>query len=70
MTLTGAAWHQEELQLIHNCVPWVSVENSLLYSIFSPCRVLPQLLPLVRLLTIYVKLLWMFKLWGDYYCIN
>lgn len=29
MTLTVADWYQEELQLIHNCVPWVPVENSL-----------------------------------------
>lgn len=35
MTLTGAAWHQEELQLIQNCIPWVSVENSLFCSTFS-----------------------------------
>lgn len=29
MTLTVADWYQEELQFIHNCVPWVPVENSL-----------------------------------------
>lgn len=31
MTLTVADWYQEELQLIHNCVPWVPVENSLFF---------------------------------------
>lgn len=39
MTLAGAACHQLELHLIQNCVPWVSVEKSLLYNIVSACQI-------------------------------
>lgn len=42
--LTGAAWHQQERRLIHNCVPWVSVGNSLLHNI-DHCRASSQSLP-------------------------
>lgn len=45
--LTGAAWHQQERRLIHNCVPWVSVGNSLLHNI-DHCRASSHSLPFLR----------------------
>ena len=45
--------------------PLGSVENSLLYGIYSPCHVFSQLLPVYMLLRIYVTVLWIFNLWEE-----